>query len=107
MDWKRQVLRKSGLENRGNTKNSLAVTPGDLGQSYPQQYPHLADAAVTTFTEPLVGVGHQLVDRAQIDGGNGSGQGGKPGANRIVGQVITSAASLPGGEHRNLFSMSW
>jgi hypothetical protein len=44
-------------------------------------------------TKPLVRVGDQLIDRAEIDGGNGSGQGGKPGAKEIVGQVITSAAS--------------
>src|ERR1700688_2810457 len=45
-------------------------------------------------TKPLVPVGEQLIDRAEIDGGNGSGQGDKPGAQTIVGQVITSAACL-------------
>src|SRR5207253_449748 len=35
-------------------------------------------------TEPLVGVGDQLIDRAEIDGGNRSGQGGKPGAKKMV-----------------------
>jgi hypothetical protein len=41
--------------------------------------------------------------RAEIDGGNGSGQGGKPGAKKSVGQAITSAACLLGGEHRKPF----
>jgi len=54
-------------------------------------------------TEPPVSVGDRLIDRAEIDGGNGAGQGGKPGAKKIVGQVITSAACLLGGKHRKPF----
>jgi hypothetical protein len=53
VDWKRRVLRKSGLDLRDNLKDLLVSAPVDLGQSYPQQYPHLADAATATFTEPL------------------------------------------------------
>lgn len=52
MDWKGQELRKSGFDNRGNAKHSLSATPGDLGQSYPQQYPHPVDAD-GTLAEPL------------------------------------------------------
>jgi hypothetical protein len=40
----------------------------------------LLKAPAFHVTEPLAGVGDQSIDRAEIDSGNGSAQGGKPGA---------------------------
>jgi hypothetical protein len=66
MDWKSRVLRKSGLDPRGNAKNSLASGPNDLGQSYPQHYPHPADGSAT-LAEPL-GAPLSIREAAQIIG---------------------------------------
>lgn len=52
MDGKRQLGRKSGFTPGTKSKQLLAFATSSLGQSYPQQYPHPAQAA-TALMEPL------------------------------------------------------
>jgi len=47
MNGGRQIRRKSGFKPGAKSKQLLSFEPIQVGQSYPQQYPHPAEAALT------------------------------------------------------------
>jgi hypothetical protein len=47
------MLRKAGSGNGTKLKDLLTLGPRGLGQSRPQQCPHLEDAQSAAFSEPL------------------------------------------------------